>query len=554
MHRLCSRPARAASSRVRRALLTVVLTLGCDGFAQVGVIARDAGTNDAAARDGAVARDAAVARTIVDDCADDNPAGLSATRTAALKNASASAPGQRYLYPYDGTVFPAGMGAPTLMWEGPAADAVLVSLESERLSYTGCLPLDAQGRVTLPDDAWTSAGRLSGGARDPVRVRLSTIAGDAASGPIEQTIVIAPDATQATLYVMSYSDTLLPSVLRLRAGRPAEALFSPLDCTGCHAVTADGTSALAYLRGTGAAFRLPKDGSAPAPLASAREGAELGALHPSGELYVANAHPGGAGTRAYAPQVMTAALYDVATGARIANSGLPAGVMLPAFSPSGARLVFDDYAIAGGRGLALMRFDASARVASDYALLFRDDDGYPGWASFLPNEDTVVFARGRSADYSSQRAGFLGGPSLGSPSDLHAIDLTDQTVRPLARANGLPSADSTDDQTYLPSGVGDLHQNYHPHVAPVASSEYAWVYFDSFRTYGNQGRRRQDLGRGHLARARPPRSEPPAVLRRRTGPDAGEPSRAGHGSVDSSGARPRRTVRRRLGMREARGR
>jgi hypothetical protein len=56
----------------------------------------------------------------IDDCGPNNAAGLSPDDVQLLKAGSGSADGLRWLYPYDGTVFPRGMLAPDLMWEGPA--------------------------------------------------------------------------------------------------------------------------------------------------------------------------------------------------------------------------------------------------------------------------------------------------------------------------------------------------------------------------------------------------------------------------------------------------
>jgi hypothetical protein len=58
----------------------------------------------------------------IDECGDNNPAGLPAAEIQKLKAGGGSSAELRPLYPYDGTVFPRGMLAPDLMWEGPPAD------------------------------------------------------------------------------------------------------------------------------------------------------------------------------------------------------------------------------------------------------------------------------------------------------------------------------------------------------------------------------------------------------------------------------------------------
>lgn len=50
------------------------------------------------------------------------------------------------------------------------------------------------------------------------------------------------------------------------------------------------------------------------------------------------------------------------------------------------------------------------------------------------------------------------------------------------------------DNTYLPFGTLDLHRNYFPTVSQVASGGYFWVFFDTWRHYGNLGVQRQLWG------------------------------------------------------------
>jgi hypothetical protein len=44
-----------------------------------------------------------------------------------------------------------------------------------------------------------------------------------------------------------------------------------------------------------------------------------------------------------------------------------------------------------------------------------------------------------------------------------------------------------DDQTYLPFGEQDLHQNYHPSILPRRVGAHDWLFFDSVRNFGNRG-------------------------------------------------------------------
>jgi hypothetical protein len=56
----------------------------------------------------------------------------------------------------------------------------------------------------------------------------------------------------------------------------------------------------------------------------------------------------------------------------------------------------------------------------------------------------------------------------------------------LANAMGYASdADATTGKTYLPFDAEELHHNFYPTGSPVAAGGYFWVFFDSYRHYGN---------------------------------------------------------------------
>ena len=79
----------------------------------------------------------------IDDCGAMNPAGLSAADAAEAQGRQRRAGHAASFYPYEGTVFPRGMLAPDLMWDGAAADAVYIHIKSKIFEYWGCLkPID----------------------------------------------------------------------------------------------------------------------------------------------------------------------------------------------------------------------------------------------------------------------------------------------------------------------------------------------------------------------------------------------------------------------------
>ena len=81
----------------------------------------------------------------IDECGANNPAGLSPADVQKLKAGGGSPGAMKWLYPYEGTVFPRGMLAPDLMWDGPPADAVYVHIKSMIFEYWGCLKPTSPG-------------------------------------------------------------------------------------------------------------------------------------------------------------------------------------------------------------------------------------------------------------------------------------------------------------------------------------------------------------------------------------------------------------------------
>ena len=76
------------------------------------------------------------------------------------------------------------------------------------------------------------------------------------------------------------------------------------------------------------------------------------------------------------------------------------------------------------------------------------------------------------------------------------LDLMTGTSTILAKAVGsLTPQDASSNKTYLPfDPAEELHHNYYPTMSPVAAGGYFWIFFDSFRHYGNQGLQRQLWG------------------------------------------------------------
>ena len=463
---------------------------GCNDFETVGVLAPEAGARVAsvdAGEDSGEAAGIGNAVVTIDDCKVGGAAKLDEMMIAALLRGGEGS--VKWLYPYDGTVFPAGPTAPLLMWDdgSVAEDAVYLHIHSSSFDYRGCLKPTAQGQLQFPQQVWAVAGASTTGAADPFSLELSVLSGGQVLGPTSEQIVIATGALIGSVYYQTVG-VGLGSVLRVQPGQTAQPVAGgSLSCAGCHSVSANGSRLIAEVSSAGTSFALEPGSNSPVVLSSV-QGAESPGLTPDGALYVASAHPSGMGPRMYSAGVMTAGLYETMTGALVSGSGIPTGAMVPAFSPDGSLLVFNDFAINGGKGLALMDFSETARTASNYRILFSDATYYPAWPSFLPDGRSIVLQRGAGADFSGGGTGILQNVTPGPRSDLFLIDAGAHTPTLLARAMGFKSAsDAASDNTYLPFGPSEAHQNYSPTVSPATSGGYAWVFFDSMRHYGNLG-------------------------------------------------------------------
>jgi len=442
----------------------------------------------------------------IDACAAGSANALDAATSQALMNGG-GASGLRWLYPYDGTVLPRGLGAPLLMWDGPMADALYLHIHSSLFDYKGCLKPTGPNQLQLADSVWTQATDRTGGASDPFQIELTTSSAGAVAGPIAEKLVVAKATLKGSIFYGSYQTKLLTStgaavsggaVLRITPGQSAEVFLGASGCTGCHSVSANGTrlTAMTSLFGAGSSYPLTPGASVePTALTTNAPIAAVAGLYPDGSIYVSSANQGGVGPRATGPN---SGVYETATGNAVTGTSVPTTAMTPSFSPDGSLLAFTDYAIDSGRGLALMSFDGSKRVASGYRQVYQTSaPNYPAWPFVLPDNNGVVFAVGPTADFSGGGVGVSTQLLITTApaSDLYVLDVASGSASLLANAMGFASQqDAASNTTYLPFPSDDVHHDYDPTVSPVAAGGYFWVFFDSYRHYGNLGVQRQLWG------------------------------------------------------------
>ena len=505
----------------------------------------------------------------------DNPAGLPAAEVDKLM-AGGPLGDLKWLYPYEDTIFPRGMLAPLVMWNGdPEADALYLHIKAQLFEYKAILkPTEAEElalanlysplwalvfsqmgwqasgkQLLIPQEIWDQAGAMAQGTNDIVTLELSERARGKVRGLIRSHIRFAQANFKGSVYYSACTtananagNTGLASlsgngkVFRIPPAGTAQLVLSnqgedDTRCQGCHSVSADGSRLVAqraptpderlsreFTTAVGLSYQLQSGGVTDVKGTNVGPNAAYGALYPDGRMFLSSAipavsnalstddpdffisHAGLISTRGgvfAGDKLIPAALYDAATGAVTANTGIPEGAMMPTFSPDGTKLTFTDLALRNARGIAMMNYDTSSHKASSYEVLTQEEAGgqlRPGWPFFLPDNKAVVFTRTDTASFSSYYSTAPRTSTDDLPvahSDLYILDVATGKTTLLAKAMGFASAeDATSDTTYLPFGTFDLHRNYFPTVSQVAAGGYFWVFFDTWRHYGNLGMQR----------------------------------------------------------------
>ncbi len=411
----------------------------------------------------------------------ENPGNLSPADMDALVKGGAADAGFKWLYPYDKTVFPRGLEAPTLQLAGSGADGVYVhaGTQSQGIVYSGFFAGSSPTRVDLPPNTWKALTNSVAPGEDLV-VNVSKIQGGQVTGPVTERWRIAAGSLKGTVYYNSYDSQLAGNqgaVLHLKPGQKAQILVGGAGkCTVCHTVSAQGNLMFASsdTYHTGAVYDLGANG------AESKNRVDdaycFPAVTPNGALAVSTSGRRIGGMWNEDPS----RLYDVATGNSIAAPGLDGVVghaATPAFSPDGTRFAFNHED--QGNTLAVMKFDAATKTFSDLQPIANAaPDDLLGWPSFLPDSNGVVVDAhlGQSSVGTQPNYGTWGGQR----SVLQLADAKTKTITPLDRLNGYEGG-----TIYLPYGADDEHRNYEPNVLPVAVGGYYWVVFTSRRQYGN---------------------------------------------------------------------
>jgi hypothetical protein len=417
--------------------------------------------------------------------------------------------GLAWLYPYDKTVWPQGLLAPLLQWipgTGTAGDAthnydaIFIHLHENGFDYQGYFASTATPYISapIPQAAWDTLSYSNQG--ELVTVTLAFSSGGVAYGPLTETWTIAQGTLTGTVYYNSYGTALAinypgsggfpnfgGATLAIKHGATSPVLVAGKNgltsnnsnCRVCHSVSANGGTLITEHGNNynqSSSYSLTS-GNTETVMPPPNEAATTGTyafpgIYPDGTFLLSNGGPiSGVNPPA------TSGLFTIG-GTAIASMGLPTGfsAAMPAFSPDGASVAFNQYGV-DKVSLGAMSFAAATNTFSALLKLTTPPAGERDlFPAFMPTSNAVVFER----EVTPPSPNEFGVTRDGARAELWWVDLATQTSAPLATLNGAG---------YLPN-YGTNHATddtlqYEPTVNPVPSGGYAWVVFTSRRLYGN---------------------------------------------------------------------
>jgi hypothetical protein len=455
----------------------------------------------------------------------DDPGTLDPMDMTTLKAGGQGDAQFKWLYPYDGTVFPRGLAAPILQFGGTGTRATYTKITAPHFSYQQVANINDPLQVTIPPAIWKGL-TLTAGPKDKVVVSVNKLAGNVGSGPVTQSWIIATASINGVIYYNTYTGSMLAGggggIMRIPAGQNAQLVVK--GCTVCHSISANGGVMAAGSQNapnaagdwnpvTSQTYDLNTSGAA-TMRAQSNEGRLFSfvGLTPDGSKGLVSGLP----PKRNAPFLphgifstpgTPSTLVDTTTGLAVAAPSLGQLVQYattPAFSPDGAHVAFVNSDRLAPTCLDSKTCDATCLAACSRVLSVMDFDGKASppafsnlrdlvtgagagtavaWPTFLPDGKGILFHQGDSLDSDV----FLGDASPLGPqfAELRLVETDGAAAKTVKTLNAVNGRDPSG-QTYLPYGdTVEGRMNYEPSVLPVPVGGYYWVLFTSRRTYGN---------------------------------------------------------------------
>jgi hypothetical protein len=413
----------------------------------------------------------------------ENPGGVASGTQGQLQGTGTADATFQWLYPYDNTVFPRGLIAPTFQFNGTAADAMYIHITSAGLDYKGYFtPSGTPLRQALSAASWSAVVEAAGPLPDQLAVNVTKISGGQVTGPISETWPVAQGTMRGTIYYETYNSTIIGGAggVGIMQIQPGGTTPTPLEkgCGNvCHTASADGSTLVAnsgnlfdYL--VSSSYDLKTGASV--INAATNQRFTYGGLYPDGTFAMS-------ATNYRTWLGLASGLYDTSTGNAITSTGWTGNAGTPAFSPDGTMLSFIQTP-ADGHTIAAMSFARSSYAFSNLVSLATDSAHELAWPAFTPDSKWVAYQAETPGTCSSGGMTSTAGnfeTDCNSTADLSIVDVATQTTHRLDALDGyLPSG-----TTYLPAMDPDL--NFAPTILPEAVGGYFWVVFTSHRAYGN---------------------------------------------------------------------
>ncbi len=382
------------------------------------------------------------------------------------------------LYPYNETVFPLGVLAPELMWNGGGAnDIYRLKITEKYFEYIEYFTAPAPSRHIMAQTDWDAVESSgTGSISDPLDVKVTRMAGTVAYNPVQHSWHVAQGSLKGSVYYWELPDACGSGngrVLRIKPDSTSVDLFYPgSECYGCHTVSRDGTT---LFGSWDTSFPFPMQTldltQNPAVFGNLTVGngigGTFGAFNDDGSKIIysndAASNPSGSQLN----------IIDAVTGQSLVNAAMGVGCGEAAWSPDGKKLaaicqlsgggwIFD----ATGGQLNVADFDAASNTVSNQSIIVPQAgaQGRPAYPSFSPGSEWIAFGRPTSGSRSTGNG------------DLWLVAPDGSGLKQLFTAS-------------------NDNKSFNPVFAPLRAGGYFWLVYITRRDYGNRlnGANRQQL-------------------------------------------------------------